>query len=220
MSLSPSNIVASAAVGYQATTPTFFNDVQDGIFRLSNVTRDSSLTLSSTVGLWPAHLYIKHVDQITLYYSTNPNTVNGIQIVYTLTNQTQPVTVMHGSTAGTSVVLKAREGQFFVGFFGLQDSGSQPVLRSIGFLVYDSTTGLVTPSGQFLRRVQIHVFTSFQALSPPAAQNPNPAQTGFGSLVRYLFTVQYILALNPRPKDNLETLSIYKFQSGTGYSGL
>ncbi|KAG6810352.1 hypothetical protein H0H92_012219 [Tricholoma furcatifolium] len=112
------------------------------------------------------HLLIKHVDKITIWYNGFPPcTIYGIQIEYTLTNQTQPVTKMHGSTKGRSQVLTAEENEFFVGAYGLVDSGTQPVLRSIGFLKYNSKTHENSSTG------------------------------------------------------SLETLSIYSFETGTGYSG-
>ncbi|KAG6890069.1 hypothetical protein C0992_003167 [Termitomyces sp. T32_za158] len=118
-------LVVYEAVGY-ATTEETFNDVQD-------------------VGLWPSHLYIEKVAKITLY--TGNTIINGIEITYDMTNDS-PKTVVHGKKEGNPHSHSLAADEFFVGFFGAMDENPDaPVLRRVGFVVYNKDTGGISTFG-------------------------------------------------------------------------
>ncbi|KAG6810131.1 hypothetical protein H0H92_013189, partial [Tricholoma furcatifolium] len=126
------NLINAQAVGYDATTATIFNDLQDA-------------------GYWPSKEYITRIEGVVLYGSTSPNTVDGIETTYLLASG-KTRTLSRGDTSsspGLTVDLSASPTKYIAGIFGVQDSGSQPVLRSLGFLVYDTTDGSLTPNGPF-----------------------------------------------------------------------
>ncbi|KAG6873612.1 hypothetical protein C0995_013985 [Termitomyces sp. Mi166 len=91
--------------------------------------------------------------------------VNGIEIIYDRTND-NPETVVHGKKEGTSNPHALTADEFFVGFFGAVDEDPDaPILRRIGFVVYNKTTGAVTTFGPF-----------------PSPSNPPKNVKGFCSL--------------------------------------
>ncbi|KAG6912533.1 hypothetical protein DXG01_013951, partial [Tephrocybe rancida] len=107
--------------------------------------KDNTFDDVQTIGSWPALLDIKKVSQINIY--TGSTTVIGIDITYYLQNgKTQ--TASHGKTTGNNISFDAgdlKATTSFVGFYGSRDQdGDKPVLRNIGFLIYDKATGVIS----------------------------------------------------------------------------
>ncbi|KAG6890068.1 hypothetical protein C0992_003166 [Termitomyces sp. T32_za158] len=92
---------------------------------------------------WPARLYIKKVSKITLY--TGCAVVNGIEIHYDMSNNSDPKIVVHGKKEGQVNERILTDDEFFTGFFGSTDNKEPGTLRRVGFLVYNKVTGDITP---------------------------------------------------------------------------
>ncbi|KAG6815353.1 hypothetical protein H0H93_010065 [Arthromyces matolae] len=144
-----------------------------------------------SVGLWPSSLYIAKVSKITLF--TGNTVVNGIEIVYDITND-DAQTAMHGNRTGIGHSYCLTGDQLFVGFFGaMDDNVNKPTLRGIGFLIFDKATGALSNFGPF-----------------PSTDQPNVK--GFASL-GHVVGFSGSIAGN----GNIGTLAIYK--SLPGYTG-
>ncbi|KAH0589746.1 hypothetical protein H2248_005466 [Termitomyces sp. 'cryptogamus'] len=123
-------LVVDQAVGYATTKDSAhtFNDVQ-------------------TIGGWPSHLEITKVTRITLY--PGRSIVNGIEVTYKMANK-EFCSCSHGNTIGTCETRELNDEEFFVGFFGAQDRDiDKPILRRIGFVIYNRATGAITTFGPF-----------------------------------------------------------------------
>jgi len=100
------------------------------------------------------------------------------------------LTVPNGNTENA-------EDQFFIGMFGsVADNDDAPVLKRIGFLVYDQVTGAITPFGPY----------------PISKASRVKGFTSLGTIVGFTGTLAASKAL--------ETLSIYKHKPGANIFGL
>ncbi|KAG6908382.1 hypothetical protein DXG01_004880 [Tephrocybe rancida] len=121
-------LTVSEAVGYATVLgkDNIFDDVQ-------------------TVGSWPARLDIKKVSLITIF--TDSATVIGIEVIYFLQNG-KMMGASHGKVTDRNTFFDAGDlnaTTSFVGFYGARDKdGDKPVLRNIGFLIYDKATGVIS----------------------------------------------------------------------------
>ncbi|GLB45117.1 hypothetical protein LshimejAT787_2000220 [Lyophyllum shimeji] len=178
------SLIISEAVGF-STAPNAFDDVVD-------------------VGLWPAHQYIQKVIKIKVWVGTDR--VNCIETTYRLSNGNPDTSKQHGTPSGTVYTVdltvpngktKNAEDQFFVGMFGSIDSNEDaPVLKRIGFLVYDRATGALTPYGTY----------------PPTEAPGAKGFTSLGMIVGFAGTIASNKAL--------ETLTFYKLEDGADAFGV
>lgn len=177
-------LIVSKAVGF-STAPNNFDDVVD-------------------VGLWPAYQYISKIIRIKVWVGTDK--VNCIETTYRLSNGNPDTPKQHGTPVGTVHTIdltvpngktKKADDQFFVGMFGsVAADADAPVLKRIGFLVYDRATGALTPFGSF----------------PPTEAANAEGFASLGLIVGFSGT----MAAN----NALETLAAYKLKPGADAFGV
>ncbi|KAF9467817.1 hypothetical protein BDZ94DRAFT_1247810 [Collybia nuda] len=156
---------------------------------VGNVTALNNWDDNVQVGLWPARENIQQILSVTLWVGANQ--INGIQTRYMMTNNSPQDSPVRGQQNGTQHVITAGANQFFVGIYGSRDNDPDtPTLRRLGFLLYDQNKGDVTPSGTF----------------PPGPGTNTVGFTSLGLIVAFSGTTS--------ATNNLDTLSVYKFQAG------
>ncbi|KAF8057027.1 hypothetical protein FPV67DRAFT_1456560 [Lyophyllum atratum] len=127
----------SKAVGF-STEPNHFDDVVE-------------------FGLWPAYQYIEKLVKIKVWVGSDK--VNGIEATYRMSNGNPDTSKQRGTPVGSVFVIdlttingkaKKADDQYFVGMFGSVSADTDaPVLKRIGFLVYDKASGALTPFGSY-----------------------------------------------------------------------
>ncbi|KAF8057029.1 hypothetical protein FPV67DRAFT_1529903 [Lyophyllum atratum] len=132
--------------------------------------------------------------------------INCLEATYRMSNGTPDTSKQHGTPVGLifSIDLtvpngktKKADDQSFVGMFGsVADVDDAPVLKRIGFLVYDRASGALTLFGSYPTSEALHV----------------KGFTSLGVIVGFSGT----LAAN----DALETLSVYKLKPGAKAFGV
>ncbi|GLB45115.1 hypothetical protein LshimejAT787_2000200 [Lyophyllum shimeji] len=177
-------LVVTEAVGF-STAPNPFDDVVN-------------------VGLWPAYQYISKVIKIKVWVGTDK--INCIETTYRLSNGNPDTPKQHGTPTGTVYTIdltvpngktKNADDQYFVGMFGsVSADPDAPVLKRIGFLVYDKSNGALTPFGSY----------------PPTEASNAKGFASLGLIVGFSGT----LAAN----NALETLATYKLKPGADKFGV
>ncbi|KAG5724525.1 hypothetical protein E4T56_gene4238 [Termitomyces sp. T112] len=173
-------LVCDEAVGYATNRDSahIFNDVQ-------------------TIGGWPSLLQITKVTKIVLHLGEK--TVDGIETTYKMADNSVRVS-SHGKKMGTTETCTLNDDEFFVGIFGATDQNvEQPILRRIGFVIYNKATGAITTFGPF----------------PPIRGHLSTDLRGFSSLGLIVG-----FSGSTSSHDKLDTLTIYKFSSGDKRIGL
>ncbi|KAG6834184.1 hypothetical protein H0H93_011341, partial [Arthromyces matolae] len=151
------------------------------------------------------------------------NVVNGIEIVYDIKNDS-PRTIKHGQKSGTPKNYLLSADEYFVGFFGaVDDNPDAPVLRRLGFLIYNNQNGALSNFGISIHLIWRESWTdNHLGAYPDGNQNGVKGFTSLGLIAGFSGTesTNGNPLIDPR---SLDTLAIYKFMSSgdsnTGISG-
>ncbi|KAG6916913.1 hypothetical protein DXG01_004746 [Tephrocybe rancida] len=163
-----------------------------------------------TVGLWPVEQRIEKIVTIETFSQPPPVYVPflgvvGIKITYKLQNQAEPAVVTHGSIFGKSQIFEAKEDEYFVGIFGkLYDNFPAGKIRAIGFLMFNNSTGEITP------------YPSFLDLPDAPREDPEFPVLRLKGFTSLGLLIGFSGSVSDDAAHFLETLSVYKYSPGSG----
>ncbi|GLB45120.1 hypothetical protein LshimejAT787_2000250 [Lyophyllum shimeji] len=179
-----SALVTSKAVGY-STGQNKFDDLVE-------------------VGKWPTYQFIQKLVKIRVWVGADK--INCLEATYRLSSDTTDTPKQHGQPVGRVFTVdltipngksKNAEDQYFVGMFGsVANKEDAPVLKRLGFLVYDRATGIISPFGPY----------------PTSEASGVKGFTSLGAIIGFSGS----LGAN----QALETLGIYKHKPGAKVFGV